>query len=100
MTLRRHREELIVHAHEIKPVWRRNHATAAPIARIARSNKIIDAPSATTYMFERARNRAHLGVQKRFCARLDVNFLGCSYNIEPLQCADRTCRLAFGRTKG
>ena len=92
--------ELIVHGHEVKPLGRRDHATAASIARIAHGNKIIDAPAARPHKFERARNRAHLRVQKRFRACLDVDFLTGPYDIEPVQRAYWACRLAFSGAKG
>ena len=50
-------------------------------------------------MFERAGDRAHLGVQKRARADADLNFLAGPPDIEPFQRAHRAVRLALGSAK-
>jgi hypothetical protein len=44
----------IIHGEEIKPFGWSDHATAVPVAGIARGTKIRNTPSAIAYMFERA----------------------------------------------
>ena len=94
------RQTLILDAYEIKPLWRGNDAAAAPVAGVARGNEVAGAPASAADMFQRASDRTHLGVEKRFRARLDMDLLASSDHVEPLQCAHRACRLALGRTKG
>ena len=50
-------------------------------------------------MFERAGDRAHLGVQKRSRAYADLNFFADPHDIETFQRAHRAVRLALGSAK-
>ena len=50
-------------------------------------------------MFERADDRAHLGVEKRSRAYADLNFFAGPHDIEPFQRAHRAVRLALGSAK-
>src|SRR3984893_8253997 len=68
------RQGIVVHSHEIKPFRRGDHAAAAAVARVERGAQIGGVPFAGADMFERAGDRAHLGMQKRSRAYADLNF--------------------------
>src|SRR5580704_18569333 len=93
------RRGIVVHPHEIKPFGRGDHAAAAAVTRVERGPQIGGVPFAGADMFERARDRAHLGVQKRARAYADLNFFAGPLDIEPFQRAHRAVRLALGSAK-
>src|SRR4029077_11021125 len=55
----------VVHAHEIKPLGRRNRRARRAIARSERISQTIRTPLAVADQHERADHRAHLVVQER-----------------------------------
>src|ERR1700730_13496856 len=90
---------IVAHPHEIKSFGRGDHAAAAAVARVERGAQIGGVPFAGADMFERAGDRAHLGMQKRSRAYADLNFFADPHDIETFQRAHRAVRLALGRAK-